>query len=49
MRLQPILPEFFQKDTGFDVQLVAFLGLLTFTSKKISLLASRKAFQTFFC
>ena len=48
MKLQSILPEFFQKTTGFDVQFVAFLALLTFTSKKISLLANPQSFSNFF-
>ena len=49
MKLQSILPEFFQKTTGFDVQFVAFLALLTFTSKK-KFVASKpaKLFKPFF-
>ena len=48
MKLQSILPEFFQKTTGFDVQFAAFLALLTFTSKKILLLANPQSFSNFF-
>ena len=49
MKLQSILPEFFQKTTGFDVQFAAFLALLTFTSKK-NIVASKpaKLFKLFF-